>query len=342
MSKRSAKPAASATRPAQRGTPGEAPITPLEIPRNVKTLVVFGGSFDPPHFMHIAAPIMTVVRMYGPKEGWLLYVPAARSPHKQSVVAPDDHRLAMLRLAIDIPGPRSIWTDELDRARWQREHKRKPSPSYTIDTLRRLHSIVPARVKLRLLIGSDQVWEFHRWKEPREIIRLAEPLVLAREPTGSVSSVYAALDDEFWTREEKREWCARLAPNFPLEAASTSVRLAIPGAPHNAEAWKRRKALRDIPTPVARHIIASNLYGFRAGTPRDLAPEEMPQTLTGDTPGTMERVRNSLILQLAKNVASPTGSRKRKRRPKPTSKPHGARTPRNTLQNKKSLRSKNR
>lgn len=292
--------------------------------------------------MHIVAPITTVVRMYGPKQGWLLYVPAARSPFKQSVVAPDDHRLAMLRLAIDIPGPRSIWTDELDRARWQREHKRKPSPSYTIDTLRRLRSVIPDRIKLRLLIGSDQVWEFHRWKEPREIIRLAEPLVLAREPTISVSSVHAALDDEFWTREEKREWCTRVAPNFPLEAASTSVRLAIPGAPRNAEAWKRRKALRDIPTPVARHIIAHNLYAFRAGTPRDLAPEEMPRTLTGDAPGTMERVQSSLLLQLAKNFASPTASRKRERRPKPTSKPHGARTPRNTLQNKKSIRSKNR
>ncbi|MCW5768350.1 MAG: nicotinate-nicotinamide nucleotide adenylyltransferase [Phycisphaeraceae bacterium] len=299
MSKRSAKPAASATRPVQGGKPGEAPITPLGIPRDVKTLVVFGGSFDPPHFMHVVAPITTVVRLYGPKEGWLLYVPAARSPHKRSVVAPDDHRLAMLRLAIDIPGPRSIWTDELDRARWQRDHKHKPPPSYTIDTLRRLRSIVPARVKLRLLIGSDQVWEFHRWRQPREIIRLAEPLVLMREPTERVSSVFSALDDGFWTREEKRAWCTRLAPNFPLEAASTSVREAIPGAPRNAESWKRRKALRDLPTPVARHIIAHNLYGFREGPALRLAPESMPRALTGDAPDAMERVRRSVLSNLA-------------------------------------------
>lgn len=325
MTKRPAQPAASRTqRPARR----DAPITPLKLPRHVKTVIVFGGSFDPPHFMHVVAPITTVVRMYGPKEGWLLYVPAARNPHKKSVVAPDDHRLAMLRLAIDIPGPRSIWTDELDRAAAARANGRKPEPSYTIDTLRRLRRVLPKHVDLRLMIGSDQISDFHRWKEPREIIGLAEPLVLAREPMERVSSVYSMLDDTFWTREEKREWCTRVAPNFPLEAASTSVRQAIPGAPRNAEAWKRRKAIRDIPTTVARHIIAHNLYAFREGPPHKVAPEDMPQTLTGDAPGTMERVRRSILSQLAKDFASQIASKKRARRSK--SRPESKFNPKST------------
>lgn len=300
---------------ASRSAKGDAPITPLKLPSHVKTVVVFGGSFDPPHFMHVVGPLTSVVPMYGPKEGWLLYVPAARSPHKSTVVASDDHRLAMLRLAIDLPGPRSIWTDELDRARWSREHRRKPSPSYTIETLRRLRSIVPARVRLRLLIGSDQVCDFHRWREPREIIRLAEPLVMAREPSAWVSSIYSSLAGDFWTREERRAWCARVAPNFPLEAASTSVRLAIPGAPRNPDSWKRRKVLRDIPTPVARHIIAHNLYGFREGPSLALAPENMPHSLTGDAPDAMERVRRSVLSNLATGLLSmnapPKGSKSR-------------------------------
>jgi nicotinate-nucleotide adenylyltransferase len=158
-----------------------APITPLTLPRKVRHLLVYGGSFDPPHFYHTIAPLSVVGRIYD-GDAWVLYVPAARSPHKsRGPFASDEHRLEMLKLALDTPGPRSIWTDEIDRARWEREHGRAGGPSYMIDTLRRLKRVLPREnITLRLLIGSDQVAEFHRWKEPRKVIALAEPLVLVR------------------------------------------------------------------------------------------------------------------------------------------------------------------
>jgi nicotinate-nucleotide adenylyltransferase len=244
----------------------EAPITPLKLPRHVRRVLVYGGSFDPPHFYHTIGPLIAAAMFEG--DTWVLYVPAARSPLKPAGPrASDEHRVAMLRLALDVPGPRSIWTDEIDRAAWERARGIERA-SYMIDTLRRLRRVVPRRVELRLLIGSDQVATFHRWKDARGIIRLAEPLVLVREPVTTVYQLRTSLDPDFWTPAERRAWYTRLVPNIPMEASSTDVRGAIPGAPRDPEKWERRGGLRGITTAVAGYIIAHGLYGFRGGTSR--------------------------------------------------------------------------
>lgn len=238
--------------------------------------------------MHALAPLLLIQTMFG-DTGWLLYIPAARSPHKEGVIATDEHRLAMLRYAIDLPGQRSIWTDELDRAAWAREHGHTPTPSFTIDTLKRLRKILPARVKLRLLIGSDQVGAFHTWKEPREIIKLAEPLIMMRPPAGSVLGLWQKLDNRFWTREERLAWLTRLAPSGEAPMSSTELREAIPGAPKSLIAWSKRDDLA-VSEGVARHIIRYNLYDHRPGGPRPLDPKDMPPAPVGNYPRFAERV----------------------------------------------------
>jgi len=228
--------------------------------------------FDPPHFYHTIGPLSMTMRLFG-ETGWLLYVPAAKSPHKPTgPLASDRQRLAMLKLALDIPGRRSIWTDEIDRARWQGSHGGEVS-SFTVDTLTRLRRILPKGIRLRLLMGSDQAAAFHKWKDCRAVIRLAEPLVMARDPIVTVNQLYQSLDAEFWTRDERAAWCRRMAPNFPMPASSSSVRERIPSAPRKAEDWKEDDDLSMITTPVAEYIVQHKLYGFgskRAARPRRL------------------------------------------------------------------------
>lgn len=292
-----------------------APITPLTLPQGVRTAVVYGGSFDPPHFFHTLGPLSAVTRMFG-QSGWLVYVPAAASPHKpDGPRASDEHRLAMLQLALDLPGPRSMWTDELDRALWARQQGlRESGPSYTIDTLRRLRQVIPKHITLRLLIGSDQVAKFHTWKEPREIMELAEPLVMPREPVVMVSSVFSALDGEFWSREERIAWCQRIAPIFPMEAASTDVRQLIPGAPGKASQWAKRKGLKNIISPVAQYIIDHNLYGFRPGKAKPATPVA---TMSGDAPGQVERLiagaERVLMEEMTKKIGRPRKAKAKRR-----------------------------
>lgn len=236
-----------------------APITPLHLETRIQRLIVFCGSFDPPHSYHLSGPFAARM-MFCDEFAEVLYVPTAKSPFKPTGArASDEHRLAMLRLALD--GSYPIWTDEVDRAAWERA-RGLDKPSYTVDTLRRLREVVPG-VELRLLIGSDQLAGLRRWKEVREVVRLAEPLVLARPPVTTVHAVWNSLDQNFWTPAELRDWCGRVAPNLPVEESSTRVRDAIPGAPEQAHLWTAVQPLRGVSRRVAEYIIANNLYGFR-------------------------------------------------------------------------------
>ncbi|MBM4109107.1 MAG: nicotinate-nicotinamide nucleotide adenylyltransferase [Phycisphaerae bacterium] len=242
-----------------------APISPLQIPRDVTGVMVLGGTFDPPHFYHTVGPWIACTRLLGPK-GWLLYVPAARNPLKKpGPSAAAKHRLNMLRLALDIPGRRSIWTDEIDRAAWLAT-RGEAAPSYTIDTLRRLRSALRRRlgrdVPVRLLIGADQAAHFHEWKDYRRLLRLATPAVMLREPWASTpAGVYQALAASGrWTWQELALWASWIAPTFPLPASSTDLRAAIKSAPSRPGRWKK-PPLDTVTTNVARYILKHGLYG---------------------------------------------------------------------------------
>lgn len=128
---------------------------------------VFGGSFDPVHHGHliVAAEAM---RVLGLDE--IRFVPAGEQPFKRSrLVAPPDHRLAMLHRAVaGVPG---FLVDP--------QECRRPGPSYTVDTLRALRAAQPD-ASLSLLVGSDAAQDFLQWREAAVIQELARVVVLSR------------------------------------------------------------------------------------------------------------------------------------------------------------------
>jgi nicotinate-nucleotide adenylyltransferase len=145
-------------------------------------LGIFGGSFDPVHHGHLALA-RACQQQAGLDEVW--FTPAAIQPLKQAGPhATDAERIEMLRLAIDNessrpettttcdPQRRSTWrvcTLEIDRG----------GLSYSVDTLRQIHVELPEAI-LFFLMGADALHDAPRWKEPREIFRLAAPLVVRR------------------------------------------------------------------------------------------------------------------------------------------------------------------
>ena len=133
-------------------------------------ILVFGGTFDPPHRAHVQLPAL-VARQLGC--GRIIYIPAARSPLKsQAPLTAAEHRLAMLVLAIrDVRGA-EISTIELDRG----------GPSYFIDPVVALREQLGEEADLRFLIGADQALEFHHWKDWPGILRLAAPAIILRPP----------------------------------------------------------------------------------------------------------------------------------------------------------------
>ncbi|NRA56794.1 MAG: nicotinate-nicotinamide nucleotide adenylyltransferase [Phycisphaerales bacterium] len=196
--------------------------TPLDIPADAKHIVLFGGTFDPPHQAHtlLADLARREIERRHACSAWLVFVPAARSPHKDSAPhATDAQRVEMLRLATDGIDRCTVWTDETDRAT-------SGEPSYWLTTLQRARVLLGDRA-LSFIIGSDQAASFHRWREPRTMLDLAAPVVLPREPIISATSLREAMARAgFWREREIDAWVERLIVTDAVAAASTEVREA--------------------------------------------------------------------------------------------------------------------
>jgi nicotinate-nucleotide adenylyltransferase len=128
---------------------------------------ILGGTFDPPHHGHLIAAQDAIIDLELDK---VIFIPAAVPPHKQrnNVTAPAV-RLRMIEAATRDDGRFEVSDVEL----------RRTGPSYTVDTLRELRAARPTD-QLFLLLGVDQVREFESWREPKEVLKLAALVMLAR------------------------------------------------------------------------------------------------------------------------------------------------------------------
>jgi nicotinate-nucleotide adenylyltransferase len=129
---------------------------------------VFGGTFDPVHDGHLR-PVEAAAMKFQLRR--VLYVPARLSPHKAEEPADPRHRVAMLALALAGRPDWSIDLEELDR----------DPPSYTIDTLSAIQVRHPED-ELWLLMGTDLLAGFGRWRAPEQILQRARIAAFHREP----------------------------------------------------------------------------------------------------------------------------------------------------------------
>jgi nicotinate-nucleotide adenylyltransferase len=141
---------------------------------------IYGGAFDPIHNGHlITAQAVKEMRELDK----IIFVPTYISPHKQDVeISGVEHRVNMLQIAIN----RIPYFEYSDV-----ELKRK-MVSYAVDTIRELSE----RYKhIELIIGYDNIFKFHTWRQPDEIIRMAKLVVLRRKlniPRGQQNKFYRA------------------------------------------------------------------------------------------------------------------------------------------------------
>ena len=135
----------------------------------MKTGLYF-GSFNPIHNGHMA--IANYIREFTDlDEIWFVISPQNPFKTKQSML-PDYQRFELVSLAIDdAPGfrPSNI------------EFK-LPKPSYTVDTLAYLYDKYPDK-EFVLIMGSDNLINFHKWKNFNEILRYYQIYVYPRPGT---------------------------------------------------------------------------------------------------------------------------------------------------------------
>ncbi len=180
-------------------------------------VAVFGGSFDPPHVAHVlavawllaAAPIEAV---------WVF--PAADHAFGKNLTD-FAQRLELSRRAFALFGAAvSVRDDE----------GRLAAGGRTLALIEHLHRQHPG-VGMRLVLGTDQVQERHRWHRFDAIAALAPPLVLGRPG-------YAGDAD--------------LQPAITLpDVSSTAIRALL----------RRGESIAGlVPTAVAEAIAAEGLY----------------------------------------------------------------------------------
>ncbi len=196
-------------------------------------LGILGGTFNPVHLGHLICAQEAHLQL---RLDRVLLIPAARSPHKP--FDEDDpgaeHRLALCRLAVAGDERLEVSPIEVER----------PGPSYTVDTLRELHSREPDS-ELYLIVGGDVAAGLPTWQEPEQVLSLAQLAVAHRRgtPRRSIDEALGGL---------RGGEHAAFFEMPTIEISSTDIRRRV----------QSRAPIRYlVPDAVAQYIDEHRLYG---------------------------------------------------------------------------------
>jgi nicotinate-nucleotide adenylyltransferase len=129
---------------------------------------LLGGTFNPPHIGHL---VCASLALSGLELDRVLLVPVHEPPHKAAEGDPGvAHRVELCRLAV--AGDDRLGVSLVDAD--------VPGPSYTVDTLSRLHDRCPGD-ELTFIVGGDMALSLPTWREPAAILELAGLGVAERE-----------------------------------------------------------------------------------------------------------------------------------------------------------------
>jgi len=201
---------------------------------------LFGGTFNPVHCGHLLAAESVRTQL---ELDELRFLPAAQSPFKSRPTISDNHRIAMLELAIAGNPKLTIDTRELQRA----------GPSYTIDTLIEFAHECPGD-RLYLLLGVDAWKDFEQWRQWPSIVDLCHLVVLSR-PGYSIPALskywQKKLLDDVQTLKDSRAGKLIFITVPASKAASNEIRKRL----------KNKQNINDnLPETVRAYIEEHQLY----------------------------------------------------------------------------------
>jgi nicotinate-nucleotide adenylyltransferase len=178
-----------------------------------RTVGVFGGTFDPVHNGHLRIAL-DALEVLGLEQVRL--IPLAHAVHRDQPETPAAMRLQMLKAAV--AGRSDLVCDDREL--------RRQGPSYTVDTLKSLQRDLPER-SLCLLLGEDAFNGFADWRDPQEILAIANLAVMQRP--GEALPRPPALQQllathQTTTRDLTRTGQILFCPVTQLDIASSDIR----------------------------------------------------------------------------------------------------------------------
>ncbi|OUW73999.1 MAG: nicotinate (nicotinamide) nucleotide adenylyltransferase [Pelagibacteraceae bacterium TMED216] len=131
-----------------------------------KSLGILGGSFDPPHFGHLKLCEIALKKLNLKKIFWVV---TKKNPLKKKVFFPlKDRILKSKKISKDNKKIKVVYLEKKLRS------------TRTINLVKYLKKNNTS-TKIFLLMGSDNLISFHKWKNYKKILDLCEIVVFSRE-----------------------------------------------------------------------------------------------------------------------------------------------------------------
>ncbi len=195
-------------------------------------VVLFGGTFNPPHLGHVAASRTASNAL---KPCTMIWLPSREPPHK--TLPPGSptpaQRLAMCALAAQgLPDTQISDFELLGDTR------------YTVDTVRGLAPLLGG-AELWLLIGGDMLLSLHEWAEAEKLLSLVRIAALCRR-----GGEQEALRRQAGKLRRRYGASIRLLRHDAVEVSSTGLR----------DMLQEGRGAEYLPPPVYRYILENQLY----------------------------------------------------------------------------------
>ena len=217
---------------------------------SIAPLGIFGGTFDPIHHGHLRLA-QEALEQCGLAA--VHFIPSGMPPHRNVPHASAQHRLDMVRLALQNNLAFTLDEREIHRT----------DPCYTVDTLTALRTEFGMHRPLCLLMGGDVFLMLHTWHEWKRLFELAHIVVMQRAGGHPLGNAMKKADAAL-----RNEYHARLAPSPRVLGDSPAGVILVANMPAleiSATDIRRRcseeKSIRYLlPGAVGRYIQSHHLY----------------------------------------------------------------------------------
>lgn len=207
----------------------------------MKSILIYGGSFDPPHLGHLNTAL--AVQNYCHFDT-VYFIPCKKPVLKKTILADENHRLKMLQLLLNQNPEFQINTVELNRE----------TPSYMTETLQQIRKNVGKNCSITLLVGMDAFANLALWHEYKKLPRLCNLLVINRGEIPFPEFLIDIFPDRCQHAYDLLDYSQGKiaffdAGNFPI--SSTQIREKIQSG---------KRVSEDLPKPVEDYIKHHGLY----------------------------------------------------------------------------------
>ncbi len=206
----------------------------------MKSVALFGGTFNPIHFGHlsIAEEVRTKYNL-----DKVIFVPTCVPPHKDPADLADSRQRSVMAHLATVSNPCfEVSTFEVD----------KGGKSFTIDTVKHFDQLFGGKVAIYFIVGADMLMEISTWKNIEELLKLCRFIAVPR-PGYDIQKIF----NQYFLASDNYSIASELLENISIEniamldISATNIRRRV-------KEWKSIKYL--VPEPVEQFIHHQQLY----------------------------------------------------------------------------------